>query len=168
MRLAFWSKAGASESEDELCSEEQEASQLILLLLLSLRFWDFDRPLLLLLEDLLLDDPCDEDEDLRFEADETFAATNRSVFPEIEAGDLGGSWFGAIIFILFVFKLYDRKESSLLDVLIVDIGEFIVANCFCLSPPWNGLDVDILMLFIMFCFFVSTAKHLTAIRFVGA
>jgi hypothetical protein len=59
-----------------------------LLLLLSLRLRDFDRPLpLLLLEDLLLDDPRDEDEDPRFEA---LAPIDKSFLPDIDAGDLGG------------------------------------------------------------------------------
>jgi len=102
IRSAVRSRAGESDSEEELCSEEeQEVSLLMLLLLLSLRFREFDRPLpLLLLEDLRLDDdPRDEDKDLRLEADETLDPTDKSFLPDIDAGDLGGRLFEAINFL---------------------------------------------------------------------
>ena len=61
MRFPFGSKERESDSEDELFSEEQEVS-LLMLLPLCLLLRDFDRPLsLLLLEDLRLDEPRDED-----------------------------------------------------------------------------------------------------------
>ena len=60
-----------------------------MLLLLSLRFRDFDLLLpLLLLVDLRLDDPREEEEDLRFDA--PLDPTDKSFLPVIDAGDLGG------------------------------------------------------------------------------
>ena len=92
MRSAFGSRARESDSEEELFSEEQEASLLTLLLCLRLR--DFERPLpLLLLDDLLLDDPRDEEDDswLFFEEDDVLDPTGDSNFlPATDAGDLGG------------------------------------------------------------------------------
>lgn len=76
----------------------QEVSQLLLLLLLSLRLRDFDLDLPLLedlLEDLLLDR--DEDKGPLFDATD-----DRSFLPLTDAGDLGGRWFGAIIFIFLL------------------------------------------------------------------
>ncbi len=98
----------------------QEVSQLLLLLLLlslRLRDFDLDLPLLLedLLEDLLLDDLRDEDK----------APDDKSFLPLIDAGDLGGRWFGAIVFIVFECK--GGRDSALFDILIVNLAEFIVA-----------------------------------------
>ena len=84
MRFASESRSEESDSEEELCSEEQEAS----LLLLSLRLRDFDLPLpRLLLVDLRLDDPRDEEEDPRLEA---LDPTDKSFLVVMDAGDLGG------------------------------------------------------------------------------
>lgn len=116
MRFAFERRAEESDSEEELYSEEQEVSLLPLLLLLSLRFRDFDRPLpLLLLEDLRLEDPCDDDDG------------DKRLFPDIDAGDLGGRWLEAIVFKVFELKEYDGEDSTLVDVLIVKLEKFIVA-----------------------------------------
>jgi len=92
-----------SDSEDELWSEVQEVSQvllLLLLLLLSLRLRDFDLDLPLLedlLEDLLLDR--DDDRGPLFDATD-----DKSFLPLIDAGDFGGRWFGAIIFVFLVWR----------------------------------------------------------------
>lgn len=80
-----------SDSEEELSSDEVS---LTLRLLLSLRLRDLDLRLPLplledLLDDLLRDDPRTED---------------KSLLPEMEAGDLGGRWFGAIAFRFFAFR----------------------------------------------------------------
>ena len=77
---------------------------MLLLVLLPLRLRDFDRPLpLRLLEDLRLDDPREEEDPrLRLEEDEVLEPTDKSFLPLIDAGDLGGRWFGAIIFIFFL------------------------------------------------------------------
>lgn len=77
-----------SDSEEELSSDEVS---LTLRLLFSLRLRDLDLRLPLplledLLDDLLLDDPRTED---------------RSFLPVMDAGDLGGRWFGAIDFGFF-------------------------------------------------------------------
>lgn len=101
----------------------QEVSQLLLLLLLlslRLRDFDLDLPLLLedLLEDLLLDDLRDVDK----------ALDDNSFLPLIDAGDLGGRWFGAIVFIFFVCK--GGRDSVLFDILIVNLVEFIVVYYF--------------------------------------
>ena len=77
-----------SDSEEELSSDEVS---LTLRLLFSLRLRDLDLLLPLplledLLDDLLLDDPRTED---------------KSFLPVMDAGDLGGRWFGAIDFGFF-------------------------------------------------------------------
>lgn len=79
-----------SDSEAELCSDEVSLT-LRLLFSLLLRDLDLLLPLPLLedlLEDRLLDDPRTED---------------KSLLPLMEAGDLGGRWFGAIDLRFFAF-----------------------------------------------------------------
>lgn len=99
-------------SEDELHSEEHEAS---LLVLLPLRVRDFERLLpLRLLDDRRLDEPR-----LREEEDKSF-------LPLIDAGDLGGRWFGAIAFIIVLFEGPDG--SIPFDIFIVNLEEFIIAT----------------------------------------
>lgn len=114
MRGGFTSKLGESLSEDELYSEEHEAS---LLVLLSLRVRDFERLLpLRLLDDRRLDEPR-----LREEEDKSF-------LPLMDAGDLGGRWFGAIAFIDVLFEGPDVFTSF--DMFIVNLEEFITATVF--------------------------------------
>ncbi|MGK3733210.1 MAG: hypothetical protein ACI8RD_000397 [Bacillariaceae sp.] len=110
----------------------------LLLLLLPLRLRDFDRPLRLRLEgvnDLRLDEPREEEEDM-------------SILPLIDAGDLGGRRFGAIVFLLeecidgdddrtvfeFIGASFDESGTRrrpeyepVFDVIIVILVEFIVA-----------------------------------------
>ena len=100
-----------------------------MLLVLPLQLRDFDR-LRRRLEDLRLDDPR-----LRFEEDEVPVVdpTDKSFFPFIDAGDLGGRWFGAIIiFAVFVFKEFGGGDTStlLLNMLIVNLAWFILARSF--------------------------------------
>jgi hypothetical protein len=111
----------------------------LLLLLLPLRLRDFDRPLRLRLEgvnDLRLDEPREEEEDM-------------SILPLIDAGDLGGRRFDAIICLLeecidgddedrtvfeFIGASFDESGTRrrpeyepVFDVIIVILVEFIVA-----------------------------------------
>mmetsp|Transcript_23593 Transcript_23593/g.55515 ORF Transcript_23593/g.55515 Transcript_23593/m.55515 type:complete len:179 (+) Transcript_23593:2374-2910(+) len=122
MRGAVGSSVDESVSEEELFSEEQEAS-LLMLLLLPLRVRDLDLLFLRLLEDLRLDDPR-----LRLDVKEATDPTDKSFLPFIDAGDLGGSWFEAVVFVVFFSNEYDGGDDSTLwlNTLIVSLGWSIV------------------------------------------
>lgn len=104
---------GRTTEESDSDEEQEESLQIfvvlvLLLLLLLLRFRDFDR-LLLLLEDLRLDDPRDEEDLLRLrpKEDELLGPTAVNFLPLTEAGDLGGRRFGAIGFVVCPMKEFD-------------------------------------------------------------
>jgi hypothetical protein len=140
---------------------------MVLLLLLPLRLRDFDRPLRLrLLEgvnDLRADDPREEEEDLLLlrlaEEEEILEPTDRSILPLIDAGDLGGRRFDAIICLLeecidgddedrtvfeFIGASFDESGTRrgleyepVFGVIIVILVEFIVAYLFVCSLYWT-------------------------------